>query len=158
LPDEVRSQLDLGARERVLAWADDTKGRVVVASESALHLQRQPPDYTRLPWHQIDQARYDQGTLEVVLSPELDSAMLRIPVGGSPDLPVAVRDRITASVVVDRFVELRGDVGVRIIGRRTDTAGVVWRLDLDPALADDPGVVAEAQAMLDEVRREVSID
>jgi hypothetical protein len=158
LPPEVQSQLMLGPKERVLAWADDGHGRPVVASETALHLQRMPPEYSRITWDQIEHARYDEGVLVLALSPELGSATLRIPVGQGRELPVAVRDRVTSSVVVDRFVELRGEHGVRIIGRRTDAGGVVWRTDLDPMLSGDPAVDAEVQTLLDEVKSEIAID
>ena len=69
VPEEVRSQLQLGAKERVLAWVDDGDGRFVVASETALHLQRNPPVYSRYSWDKIEQARYDAGVMTIVLAP-----------------------------------------------------------------------------------------
>jgi hypothetical protein len=158
LPDEVRSHLQLRERERILAWADDGEGRPVVASETALHLQRNPPAYSRFSWHQIEQARYEDGVMTVVLVPDLGSATLRVPVGESRDLPVAVRDRVTASVAVDRFVVLEGDRGARIVARKTDDGGLSWRLDLDPDLVGHPDVVKAAESALEEVKREVLID
>ena len=158
LPDEVRSQLDLIPKERILSWTDDGGGRLVVASETALHLQRNPPDYARLSWDQIETARYGEGLLTVVLVPELDSATLRIPVGDARDLPVAVRDRVTASVVVDRFVAIDGVRGARIVARRTTDGSPSWRLDLDPELVGDPDAVSQAEMALEDVKREVLID
>ena len=158
LPDEVRSQLDVIPKERILAWADDGGGRLVVSSETALHLQRNPPDYTRLSWDQIETARYGEGLLTVVLVPALDSATLRIPVGDVRDLPVAVRDRVTASVVVDRFVAIDGERGARIVARRNADGSLSWRLDLDPVLAGRPDAVSQAETTLEDVKREVLID
>jgi hypothetical protein len=157
LRDDVRRQLELRDKERILAWADDGEGRTVVASESALHLQRNPPDYARISWDQIEHAGYEAGVMRITLGPTLGSATLRVPVGDAPDLPVAVRDRVTASVVVDRFVELEGDLGVRIIGRRADD-GIVWRLDLDPELAGRPEATERARALLADVQSEVELD
>ena len=155
LDPAVKDQLELRPREKVLAWVDDGSGRVVVASETALHLQRTPPGYSRFGWEQIERASYESGTLTVVLTPEQGSAALRIPVGEGRDLPVVVRDRVTASVLVNRFVPLRGDAGVRIVGRRRDNGQVLWRSELDPGLADDADARGEAAIALAEVRAEV---
>jgi hypothetical protein len=155
LEDDVAARLDLGAKERILAWVDDGAGRPVVASDTALHVQRIPPGYSRLGWEQIERASYDSGVLTVVLGVDLDGATLRIPVGEGRDLPVVVRDRVTASVVVDRFVALDGDAGVRVVGRRGAMGDIAWRVDLDPQLANDPAARAEAQDVLAEVRAEV---
>ncbi len=158
LPPEVRAQLDLADKERVLAWVDDGSGRLVVASESALHLQRNPPTYARFSWDQIEHASYEGDVMTITLIPDLGSASLRVPVGQDRDLPVAVRDRVTSSVVVDRFVPLEGDLGVRIIGRRGDHGVVAWRTDLDPALADRPDLETLVEELLAEVQAEVLAD
>jgi hypothetical protein len=151
----VKGRLELRPKEKVLAWVDDGSGRVVIASETALHLQRTPPAYSRFGWEQVERASYDSGTLTVVLTPELGSATLRIPVGERRELPVVVRDRVTASVLVNRFVPLRGDAGVRIVGRRQENGEVIWRSELDAALADDAAAQGEAAIALAEVRAEV---
>jgi len=158
LPDDVRVRLDLAPRERILAWADDGAGRLVVASESALHVQRIPPEYSRLGWEQIERASYDSGVLTVVLEPGLGAATLRIPVGDGRDLPVVVRDRVTASVVVDRFVALDGEAGARITGRRGADRKVIWRLDLDPGLDTNREAVLASKEALAEVQAEVGDD
>ncbi len=158
LPDDIRAALDVDPKERILAWADDGNGRAIVASETALHLQRVPPTYTRFGWEQIEHASYEAGVLTVTLVPEPDSATLRLPVGEGRDLPIAVRDRVTSSVVVDRFVPLTDEVGVRIVGRRAGSGDVVWRTELDPSLADIASALEAAERALEEVRAEVLID
>jgi hypothetical protein len=155
LDPDVYALLDVHPKERVLAWADDGAGRPVIATETALHLQRVPPDYARFGWEQIERASYEAGWLTVVLGESLGGATLRVPVGSERQLPVVVRDRITASVVVDRFVALSGDAGVRVVGRRGVDGGVTWRLDLDPGLVADASAVAASQEALAEVRAEV---
>jgi hypothetical protein len=150
----VRSRLDLQPREHVLAWNNDDGGRAVVASDSGLHLQRVPPDYTRFGWEQIERAAFDAGVLTVVLTPDAGAATLRIPLSEGRDVAVAVRDRVTASVVVDRFVPLAGERGVRVVGRRRSDGVLVWRTDLDSELAGDGWDAGVAHA-LTEVRAEV---
>jgi hypothetical protein len=155
LDPNVREQLDLRPRERVLAWADDGSGRPVVASESALHLQRTPPQYSRIGWEQVERVTYDSGVLVVTLVPQLDSATLRVRVGDERDLPVVIRDRVTASVLVDRFVPLDEEAGVRIVGRRAADGTVTWRGDLDPALTGRPDLEGAVESALAEIRSEV---
>ncbi len=60
----MRARLDLQPKERVLAWADDGAGRPVVATETALHLQRVPPEYARFGWEQIERASYESGNVD----------------------------------------------------------------------------------------------
>ncbi len=158
LDDDVRELLHLAPKERILAWVDDGSGRLVVASDTALHVQRIPPEYSSFGWEQIERASYDSGVLTVVLGPDLGGATLRVPVGDGRDLPVVVRDRVTASVIVDRFVALDGESGVRIVGRRGPSGGIAWRADLDPDLVGDPAARAGAQEALVEVRAEVGGD
>jgi hypothetical protein len=155
LDPQVRGQLDLRPKERILAWVDDGAGRLIVASETALHLQRVPPEYARIGWDRIEHASYEAGTLTVTLTPDLDSAVLRVPVGEDRDLPVVVRDRVSASVIVDRFEPLDGEVGVRIVGRRVADGSITWRTDLDPTLVGRPDVEDAARRALAEARAEV---
>ncbi|MEO8107802.1 MAG: hypothetical protein ABI720_10845 [Actinomycetes bacterium] len=155
LDGDILGRLEMAPRERVLAWADDGFGRPVVASDNALHVQRLPPDYSRFGWEQIERASYDAGTLTVVLSADLGGATLQIPVGDGRDVPVVVRDRVTATVLVDRFFVLDGEWGVRIVGRRGPSGDVAWRADLDPQLTDDPAARADAAVVLAEVKAEV---
>ena len=155
LDDDVHALLDLAPRERILAWVDDGSGRPVVASDTALHVQRIPPEYSRLGWEQIERASYDSGVLTVVLGAEPGGVTLRVPVGDGRDLPVVVRDRVTASVIVDRYVVIDGERGVRIVGRRGPAGDIAWRTDLDPELVGDPAARAAAQQALVEVRAEV---
>jgi hypothetical protein len=149
------SMLDLAPKERVLEWVDDGEGRAIVASDSALHLQRVPPNYARIGWDEIEHAEYSAGVLTITLTPQQGSATLRLPVGDELYLPVVVRDRVTASVVVDRFEPLKGEAGVRIVGRRSRDGSITWRADLDPELETDPAACAAAETVLTEVRSEV---
>lgn len=155
LDPEVQARLELRPKERILAWVDDGGGRLIVASETALHLQRVPPEYARFAWDQIERASYETGMLTVTLTPELDSAVLQVPVGEDRDLPVVVRDRVSASVVIDRFEPLDGEVGVRIVGRRTAEGGIIWRTDLDPTLVGRPDAEEVVRRALAEARAEV---
>jgi hypothetical protein len=156
LDSTVLAALDLQPGEHVLAWADDGAGRLVVATETALHLQRTPPDYTRLGWETIERASYQDGLLTVFLTGEDASRSLRIPLGEDTKLPIVVRDRVTASVVVDRLVTLTGNLGVRVVGRRAPRSDhVVWRVEPDPGLPDTSEIREASDQALADIKAEV---
>lgn len=155
LDPAIAGQLDLAHKERILEWVDDGQGRVIVASQNALHLQRVPPDYSRIGWDEIEHAEFSPGILSITLTPQLGSSTLRLPVGDDIRLAVVVRDRVTASVVVDRFELIQGEAGVRVVGRRTPDGSITWRVDLDPSLSEGAEMRKAAAQVLDDVRSEV---
>jgi hypothetical protein len=144
----------LAPGERLLAWAETTAGAVVGGSRDALHLpDREPP---RLPWEDIASAEWDtdERRLQVVEvggfgepQPEHRLDLL------DPDrLLSLVRERVTASIVVQRHVPVRGQAGVRVLGRRAPggQGPISWFVEydagLDPADHDVATVVDEALA------------
>lgn len=157
LPDDVVAQLHLEPGERVLAHAADPDGRPLVATDRALLLQRQPPTYSRLPWHELLRASYADDVLTVFLVSADDgrTGRLRIPIAEHGRLPEVVRERITATVVLDQHLPLRGRKGVHVVARRR--AGGE---DLDWAYVVDDGLVLtaaeemEAEAAVARVRVE----
>ncbi|WP_237706785.1 hypothetical protein [Kribbella flavida] len=72
-----------------------------------------------------------------------------------------LRERIDASVLVQRHVPLVGKKGVRIVGRRNPAeadAPVAWNFVLDKGLEPDrPGLIEQAEAALRSVREEFGI-
>src|SRR3954470_19284875 len=156
LDSALLSTLDLQPGERMLALADDGSGRLVVATETALHLQRTPPNYSRLGWETIERASYQDGFLTIFLTNEGASSALRIPLGEDTKLAIVVRDRATATVVVDRLVTLTDQLGVRVVGRRAPRADhVVWRVELDPGLPNTPEIHDAIDQALADIMAEV---
>lgn len=138
--------------ERLLAWADTDAGALVGGSRDALHLpDREPP---RLPWEEIATADWDADEREfhVVevgtfgeLQPEHRLALV------DPDrLLTLVRERVTASIVVQRHIPVRDRRGVRVLGRRAPggQGAIAWFVEyddgLDPADPDVASVVDNA--------------
>lgn len=72
-----------------------------------------------------------------------------------------LRERIDASVLVQRHVPLAYKKGVRVVGRRNPSepdAPVTWNFVLDKGLEpDQPGIVDRAEAALVAVRDEFGI-
>ena len=156
-PRAARPRVDVGPGERLLAWAETGDGAVVLAgTRDAVYL-----DGTRVPWEQVEAADWDS-----------DAGMFRLSeVGtwgeqrrehtfslGEPGrFLVLVRERVTASVVLQRHVPVRGAAGVRVIARRAPRGGpIAWFLDYDQGLdPSDPEVRALTEAALASARGEV---
>jgi hypothetical protein len=157
IPDEISSAVALDRGERALAWTTDDQGRHIVATDRGLVLQRRPPAYDRIDWELIDQASYDDGVISLTLVPDGDGAVthLRVPVGDAPELPIAVRDRVTASIVVNQHVPLEGRKGVRVVARRGSVNEELrWGYVPDSGLVLDDVLQARARELVDEVRAE----
>ena len=147
----------VAAGEKVLAWASSEAG-VVAGTRAALYL----PDGRRVPWEQLEAADWDR-----------DSDRLRVSEVGrwgqprtaytfvlsAPDrLLQLVRERVTASVVLQRHVAIRGDRGVRVIARRAPSGSreISWLFEYDEGLdPDDPFVDHAAQEALTAARGEL---
>lgn len=146
--------------ERLLAWAGATSGDLVGGTRDALHLpDREPP---RLPWEEIASADWDadERELHVVevgtygeVRPEHRLALT------DPDrLLSLVRERVTASIVVQRHVPVRGQQGLRVLGRRAPGGhgAIAWFVDYDEGLDPaDPDVAAVADEALSSARGDV---
>ena len=145
------------AGERVLAAATAREGRLAGTRE-ALHL----PDGTRLPWEQVSAADWDlaSGTLTVTA----------VGTWGEPRPAYAfhleapdrflqlVRERVTATIVLQRHVAITGSSGVRVIGRRAPagTRELTWFFEYDDGVdPTDPFVDQAAQEALATARDEV---
>jgi hypothetical protein len=152
--EATRDALALEPGERILAVARDPDGRAVVATNQALWLQRLPPAYSRLPWHEIEHASFADDVLTVARSAaSADGAgRLRIPLPDVGRLPGVVRERVTASVVFDQHVRLRGREGVRVVARRRPEGdSLAWSYVVDDGLSltvAEEASAAEAVAAL----------
>jgi hypothetical protein len=146
----------VGPGERVLAWTYARGGSVVAASTLAAYLP--DPDRTgeptRLPYEQVASASWDEPVLDVVtVGPRRRRFVLELDEPGR--VPVIVRDRVTASILVSERVQLVGTLGARITARRAPagdaevTWNVVFDAGLDPA---DPALRAAADAAIESLR------
>jgi hypothetical protein len=145
------------AGERVLASATAADGELAGTRE-ALHL----PDGTRLGWERVEAADWDRdaGTLRVTATAgwgeERPAYVFAL---DEPDrLLQLVRERVTATVLLQRHVPIHGKRGVRVIGRRAPGGPreVSWFVEYDEGLDPaDPFVDQAAQEALADARDEV---
>lgn len=157
LPTAVRDALTLHRGERVLASAPTRGGSHVVTTTTALHLPTTAGGHTRIPWERIDHATWKDGHLHVQETGGGARHDIRLTRPGS--VPETVRERVTATIAVSHQAELPGGGKVRIAGRRPTTGGdirwtFVFEAGLDPA---DPGLRAQAEQALEELRRRTGL-
>ena len=119
----------MAAGEKVLAGVVDEDGTVAVGTRDAIYV-----DGHRVPWETVEKADWsqDDSTLTVV---EVGSWGERRPVHtiavDEPGLFLQlVRERVTASVVLQRHVPVHGRKGVFVIARRRAARGPADHLGL----------------------------
>ena len=142
-----RPGVSVAAGEKVLAWAQTRSGDAVAGTRDALYV-----DGTRLPWEQVEAADWDS-----------DTSLLRVSEVGTwgdqrVDHTIAiekpgrllelVRERVTASVVLQRHVPVNGRDGLRVIARRAPRGDrpLTWFYEYDEGVDPDDPTVREAAA------------
>jgi hypothetical protein len=152
--DGVRHDDVLAAIEAPDGWAAGTR--------SAVYLPTVGHTVRRVPWEQVERAEWnaDKSTLHLWEAAPFGTPMRRtdLAVDDPGRFGQLVRERINASVLVQRHVPLAGNRGVRVVGRRSPAAAepeVTWSLVLDDGLdPDQPGLLDRAEDALRQVRDE----
>ena len=147
------------AGERPLASATSSDGVVVSGTRDSLLIGE-----LRIPWEQIENADWDP-----------DSSLLRVAEVGTwgEQRPVhelrfdepgrlleLIRERVTASIVLQRHVPVRGRKGLFVIARRAPrgNAPIQWIYEFQEGIdPDDPDVRRAAEAGLAAARDEVGL-
>ena len=142
---------------RPLARATTVEGIVVAGTRDALRIGE-----LTIPWEQVQSAEWDKEGAALVVAEvghwgeERPIHRLAIPEPGR--LLQLVRERVTASIVLQRHVAVDGRRGVFIIGRRAPSGHgpIAWIFEfqdgIDPA---DPAVQLLAQGALQSARADV---
>jgi hypothetical protein len=141
-----RPSLEVAPGERLLSWAETDAGEVVGGTRDALYVG----SVARIPWEQVEAADWDKDSsvLRVVevgtWGEERPEHVLTIEEPGR--LLELVRERVTASVVLQRHVALEGRRGVRVIARRAPRGDrpVQWFYEYDEGVDPADPVVREA--------------
>jgi hypothetical protein len=144
-PAEVADLIPEG--QRLLAWAIADTGAAVLATDRALVHQD-----GATPWEAVEKATWESGRLTIA---PVDGPPLQWDFGAEETaLPIAVRDRVQASIVVAERVDLPGGAAL-ITARRPPRGGspawtVIFDSGLDPS---DPELQAAATAEVERLRR-----
>ena len=153
-----RPDLAVAPGERLLAWTTTGDGTVVGGTRDAIYL----PD--RLPWEQIEGADWSSETSTFRVREVGDWGRPRpehtFTIEEPGRLLQLVRERVTASVVLQRHVPVHGRRGVRVIARRPpgrhEEPSWVYEFDegVDP---QDPEVRRIAAEALVAAREELGV-
>jgi len=149
--------------EKVLAAATAAEGTVLAGTRDAFYVVADG-DTRRVPWEHVEAAHWDRDTDVFTLS-EVGAWGEQRPVHTvtleEPGrLLELVRERVTASVLLQRHVSVDGRRGLRVIARRAPSGagGVQWVYEYDEGLdPDDPAVRAVARETLATMQRDVGM-
>jgi hypothetical protein len=156
----ARPSFDVAAGERVLAWAETADG-AVAGTRDALYV-RGASGAARIPWELVEAADWDNETSVLRVSEvgtwgeQRREHTLGLEQPGR--LLELVRERVTASIVLQRHVPVRGRRGLRVIARRAPRGDrpVQWLYEYDEGIDPaDPDVARLAEEALDAARRDV---
>ena len=153
----TRPAIDLGPGEKLLAWTESAAGDVVGGTRDALYVPS-----GRVPWEQVEAADWNKETSVLRVSevgtwgePRPAYELTMTEPGRLLEL---VRERITASVVLQRHVAIRGKRGVRVIARRAAAGSreLSWLFEYDEGIdPEDPFVEHAAQEALAAAQGEI---
>jgi hypothetical protein len=155
----TRSGLPRG--ERVLAHGVTRDGTWLLGTRTRLVVVVPAHDTVHIPWERVEDAAWDQDASRLRVT-EIGAYGERRPTYSfEMDEPALLlqllRERVMASIVLQRRAPVRGRLGLTVIGRRSPVGGpIVWMHAYDPGLdPDDPEVVAAAETSLARARAEV---
>jgi hypothetical protein len=158
-------------RDEILAAVQLTNGRWVAGSRAALYLPTgvgmagAASSVRRVGWEKVERAGWDseKSVLRVWETTSFGTPLRAtdLAVDNPGRFGQLLRERVDASILVQRHVPLVGKKGVRIVGRRNPAepdAEVAWSFVLDKGIEpDQPGLLDGAEAALKAVRDEFGI-
>jgi hypothetical protein len=164
VPPEVAAQVP----GRALAAARAADGTWLVGTRDALVLLASAPGgpvpvETRIPWERLEGADWARDESRLRLS-EVGSFgeprptySFRMPEAEPTALLQLIRERVTASVVLQRGHVVAAKRGFKVIGRRSPAGGPIsWMFEYDEGIDPaDPAVVEAADALLRRAREDV---
>jgi hypothetical protein len=162
MPQDVAQDLGLGDRERVLAWARLVGGGLAAATLGEIRVRTPRGALINRTWVDVDRAEWHAESRTVViwwvrqrqLTPlELEEA------AGAPQLPIAIRERVQASVLLTGEVTVPGGRKVRVALRRAADGTVLTQALAPPGVSvADPDVAAAVRRALTVLQAEAGVE
>ncbi|MCX6395655.1 MAG: hypothetical protein NTV23_04150 [Propionibacteriales bacterium] len=164
-PAVIVEAAGLQPREKVLAFAQATSAAGspcwLLGSRFALYLVTPGEAGVRLGWESIQAADWDQEAESLTVSEVGEFGAARAGYVVSMEAPVLllqlIRERVTASVVLQRGYLMDGKTGFKVIGRRAPSGGpIAWMHEYDVGIDPEaPEVRAAAAEALVRARADV---
>ena len=154
----------VGPGERVLAATTARDGTVLAGTRDAFYASTTDGTVSRVPWEQVEAATWDAEAdrfrlTEVGVWSEPRRAHVAL-LDEPGRLLELVRERVTASVVLQRHVPVQGRRGVRVIARRAPRGDrpLEWVYEYDEGVdPEDPLVAQAAREALELARHDVGL-
>jgi hypothetical protein len=153
VPPEVLARAGLRRAEKVLAAAATDDGHWLLGTRDSFVVV-DPADQAaralRIPWERVESADWDRDQDRLRLSEVADFGRPRpvhvFAVPEAPRLLQLVRERVTASVLLQRRVTAGDRRGLTVVARRPPCGRgeVTWAFELDPGVDPDDPAVREA--------------
>lgn len=155
-PEVIREAARLERGEKVLAFAqevasEDQPQRWLLGTRYALYVVTPGEEPVRMPWEAVQAGDWDQEASTLTVSDVGEFGTARASYVFSLDNPVLllqlVRERVTASVVLQRGYLVDGKKGFKVIGRRSPAGGpIAWMHEYDAGIDPELPEVREAAA------------
>lgn len=158
--DVPYAALDLEQGERVLASGRAASGEPVVATDRRLFLP-EAGGFRPIAWDGVENASWstEEQALFVTETAVAGGRPRRHRIGleGGGRLLDVIREQVTASVVISRYVPVDAERGIRVTGRRRPAGdGLHWVVTPDAGVdVTDPQVRSRVDAAVAAVRSEV---
>ena len=144
-----------GRQVRVLAWGRSPTGHAI-ASPSVLSFDDET-GWTHLGWHEIERGGWEESSSRLAWT-RYGGEPVFLELTEAGRLPEVFRERVAASIVLERFVPIRNNRGVLIVGRRDLSqadAQITWNSTLGRGLTwQGEGVQDAVEAAISQVRTE----
>ena len=159
LRDRRSGVVRLATGERPLAWARADDGSTIAGTRDELHIGE-----VRIAWENVEKADWDadENTLTVTEVGTWGETrpVHRVVLDDPGRVLELVRERVTASVVLQRFVPVSGRRGLFVIARRAPRGNepLQWVYEFQEGVdPDDPAVRSAAEAALEQARQDVGL-
>lgn len=119
MPDAIKNVL--APKEKVFSWAHHGGGLIAATDLGIISIDNH--DATRILWADAIAGKWEPPLLTVTCLPGMTNVGWQLDDPGM--LPQAVRDRITAHVLIDRVINFPGHGSVRFVARKTPQ-GITW--------------------------------
>ena len=162
--DSWRSSLATqpGRPARILAWATTSTGFCIASPASLSYGDEQ--GWKHVGWHEIERGAWNAElrtlTWALHTAPGKPSPRGSLELVEPGRLPELFRERIVATIAIEKFVPLMGERGVTISARRDlgGTGAVVWHSTLTRGLSwQTAGVRAAVDQAMEQVRTEYDV-
>jgi len=167
LPADIRARIPLDKGEKVLAgtlardgtWLCGTRDALLIVDPSGA-----APDASRIAWERIETVDWDRETEQLKVIEVGEFGRVRPEYAFAIDEPglllELIRERVTASVVLQRRVVVSGKRGLFVVARRAPRGSgeISWAYEFDRGVDPaDPAVMEAARIGLESAAEELGL-